>query len=189
MAISAISLCSRALLKIGASSISSFADGTVEAEIAANLYPGIRDALLSAHPWSFASAQISLPMLEAEPVADFKYAFMLPTDFLRVISAGVAKKGRGLDYRIEEKRLHCNSNSVMLSYIFRPKEENFPPFFDMALIARLAAEFCLPLTESTSRAELLLKIAQDLFQQAKLIDGQQSIPKAIEHFPLLEVRK
>lgn len=189
MAISAISLCSRALLKIGAGSISSFADGTVEAEMAANLYPGIRDGLLSAHPWSFATAQASLPRMEAEPVADFKYAFMLPTDFLRVISAGAGKKGRGLDYRIEERRLHCNSTSVMLSYIFRPKEENFPAFFDMALCARMAAEFCIPLTESSSRAEFLLKVAEDLFRQAKVIDGQQDIPLAIEHFPLLEVRQ
>ncbi len=189
MAMSAISLCSRALLKIGAGSISSFNDGTAEAEIAANLYSGIRDGLLSSYPWSFASAQVSLPRLEAEPVADFQYAFMLPVDFLRVISAGVAQKGHGIDYRIEERRLHCNHKSVMLSYIFSPKEENFPPFFDMALIARLAAEFCLPLTESTSRAELLLKIADDLFRQAKLIDAQQAIPRAIEHFPLLEARQ
>ena len=90
MAISAIALCSRALLKLGARPIASFDEGTAEAEVAANLYPSLRDALLSAHAWSFATAQLRLPRLEAPPVADFDSAFQLPADFLRAISAGVA---------------------------------------------------------------------------------------------------
>ncbi|MHA1597742.1 MAG: hypothetical protein ACTSV1_03385, partial [Alphaproteobacteria bacterium] len=69
MALSSIALCSRALLKLGASSIASFDEGTAEAEIAANLYGHIRDAVLSAHPWSFATGQTTLGRLTTEPVA------------------------------------------------------------------------------------------------------------------------
>ena len=87
MALSALALCSRALLKIGAQPIASFDEGTAEAEVAANLYPAARDALLSLHPWSFATAQATLPRLAAKPVADFAHAFQLPAGFLRV-SAG-----------------------------------------------------------------------------------------------------
>lgn len=58
MALSSIALCSRALLKLGASTIASFDEGTAEAEVSANLYPPVRDALLSAHPWNFATGQI-----------------------------------------------------------------------------------------------------------------------------------
>ena len=58
-----------------------------------------------------------------------------------------------------------------------------------SLIARLAAEFCLPLTESTSRAEFLMKIADEEFKKSKLVDAQQERPKAIEDFTLVEVRK
>lgn len=50
MALSAIALSSRALLKLGAAGIASFEEGTAESELAANLYPPVRDALLSAHP-------------------------------------------------------------------------------------------------------------------------------------------
>ena len=74
MALSALALCSRALLKIGAQPIASFDEGTAEAEVAANLYPAARDALLSLHPWSFATAQATLPRLAARPVADFAHA-------------------------------------------------------------------------------------------------------------------
>ncbi|MGB0683688.1 MAG: hypothetical protein ACPGOV_13320 [Magnetovibrionaceae bacterium] len=188
MAISAIALCSRALLKLGATSISSFEEGTAEAEIASNLFPSIRDALLSAYPWNFATGQTTLARLEAVPVADFAHAFQLPPDFLRALSAGVNGQGRGVPYRIAEKRLHCDSDGVVLTYIFRPKEEDFPPFFTQALIARLCAEFCIPLTESSTRAEALLKQAENEFDRAKTIDSQQDEPPRFEDFSLVGVR-
>lgn len=188
MALSAIALCSRALLKIGASTIASFEEGTAESEVAANLYPAIRDALLSSHPWNFATGQVTLPRLVAPPVADFAHAYQLPPDFLRALSAGVSGRGQGLVYRIAENRVHCDSEEVVLTYVFRPEELSFPPFFDQALIARLAAEFCIPLTESTTRAEFLYRLSEDEFRRAKLIDGQQDIPSAITDFPLVQVR-
>jgi len=43
MALSSIAICSRALLKLGADTIASFDESTAEAEVAANLYPSIRD--------------------------------------------------------------------------------------------------------------------------------------------------
>ena len=88
MAYTDISICSNALLKIGAESITSFLDGTAEAEVAANLYPLIRDGLLASYPWSFAVGQKSLPRLAGVPLADYSYAYRLPNDFLRVLSAG-----------------------------------------------------------------------------------------------------
>jgi hypothetical protein len=189
MALSGIALSSRALIKLGAATIASFEEGTAEAEVAANLYPSIRDALLSAHPWSFATAQSVLPKLAAEPVADYASAFQLPADFLRALSAGPGGRGRGIDYRIAERRLHADADQVVLTYIFRPAEPDFPPFFDQALIARLAAEFCIPLTESTTRAEALHKLAEHEFQRAKMIDSQQDSPGRIEDFSLVEVRR
>ncbi|HEX9568346.1 MAG TPA: hypothetical protein VF987_01585 [Rhodospirillales bacterium] len=188
MALSTIALASRALLKLGAGTIASFDEGTAESEIAGNLYPSLRDALISAHPWSFATAQATLPRLAAEPVADYAFAYQLPADFLRALSAGAGPRGRGIDYRIAERRLHADSGEVVLTYVFRPDEIDFPPFFDQALIARLAAEFCIPLTESTTRAESLHKLADIEFRRAKMIDSQQDSPGRIEDFSLVEVR-
>lgn len=188
MALSGIALCSRALLKLGANTIASFDEGTTEAEVAANLYPMVRDSLLSSHPWNFATGQLTLPRLGATPVADFSYAFQLPADFLRALSAGAGRFGRGLEYRIVEKRLHANAEKVTLTYIFRPAEISFPPFFDHALITRLAAEFCLPLTESTSRAELLARFAETEVRRARLIDAQEETPSRIEDYSLVDVR-
>ncbi len=188
MALSDIALCARALIKIGASPIQSFSDGTAESEIAEALYPHSRDALLSAYAWSFATAQVQLSQLAQAPIADYSYAYGLPNDFLRALSAGNGARGRGLNYRLTGGALHTNAPEVVLTYIFRPDEAAFPPYFDQALIARLAGEFTIPVTENTSRSETMLTIAEREFARARQIDAQQDTPGRIENFTLVDVR-
>lgn len=189
MALSDVAMCSRALIRLGAAPIESFADGTAESEIAAALFAPVRDSLLSAYGWSFATGQVSLSELETPPVADYQNAFQLPSDFLRALSAGAGGRGRGLNYRIARNILHTNADAVTLTYIFRPEEEEFPPYFDAVLIARLSAEFCIPVTESTSRAEALYRLADIEFQRARQIDAQQDSPLQIEDFSLIRARE
>lgn len=188
MALNDIGLCSRALIRLGANPITSFNDGTAESEIAGALYGTTRDALLSAYPWTFASGQVALTKLNDAPVADYQNAFQLPSDYLRAVSAGGAGRGRGLNYRIARGALHTNAQSVTLTYIFRPEEEEFPPFFDVALITRLAAEFSIPVTESTSRTETLYRLAEQDFARARQIDAQQDSPNRLENFTLIDMR-
>lgn len=189
MALNDVALCSRALMRIGCEPIASFEDGTAESEIAGALYAPARDALLSAYGWSFATGQMELTRLDDAPLADYKYAYALPNDFLRAMSAGTGMRGRGLDYRIARNVLHTDAESVLLTYIFLPDESEFPPFFDSALILRMAAELCIPLTEGTSRAEALYRMAEDEFRKAKQIDAQQDSPTRLESFPLVDVRR
>ncbi|WP_247887935.1 hypothetical protein, partial [Azospirillum brasilense] len=111
-----------------------------------------------------------------------------PGDFLGALGAGSGGRGRGLDYRIAGRALHAASDAVVLTYVGRPAEEDFPAFFDQALIARLAAEFCIPLTESTSRAELLQRLAESEFRSARQIDALQDSQPGFEDFTLIDAR-
>jgi hypothetical protein len=188
MVLSDIALCSRALLKIGAQPVASLEEGSAEAEVAANLYPAVRDGLLASFPWGFATTQATLPRLAVAPVADWNNAFQLPADLLRVLSAGSPYLGSGLAYHVLGDQLHCNAEQVTLSYIRRPVESSFPPHFAESLVARLAAEFCLPLTEDAQRAQMLYSLADSLLRQARSADSQQSTPRAIADFPLVSVR-
>ncbi len=189
MALDDIGLCARALVKIGVHPITSFADGTTESEIAGLLYPALRDAVLSSFPWNFATRQVGLTRLSTAPLADYQYAYQLPNDFLRALSAGISGRGRGINYRINKEELHTDAAEVLLTYIFKPDESNFPPYFDALLMARLAAEFCLPLTENVSRAEALSKQAEIEFTRARQIDSQQDSPSRLENFTLIDVRE
>lgn len=188
MALSDVALASRALIRLGAAPLSSFNDGTAESEIAGALYAPLRDALLSAYSWSFAMGQVMLAKRDTPPAADYNNAFQLPLDFLRAMSAGTGGRGRGLNFRIAGGALHTNAESVLLTYIYRPEEETFPPYFDQALIARLAAEFTIPVTENTSRAEAMYRMAEREFERARQIDAQQDSPGRIEDFSLIDVR-
>jgi hypothetical protein len=188
MPLSAIDLCSQALVKIGGNPIQSFDEGTAEATIAAQLYPTLRDALISAHRWNFALGQARLARLAAVPVADYAYAYQLPPDMLSIVSAGANERGRGLTYRLAEQRLHTDSTEVYLTYTFLPAPALFPPFFSLALVARLAAEFAIPLTESTTRWDGLRQVAEFEFRRARLIDSQQDTPETVEDFVLVAVR-
>lgn len=188
MALSAVALANRALLKIGAAAIQGFHDASTEADLANAFYGPTRDALLSAYPWTFATTQVELNRLAEVPLADFANAFQLPDGTLRVLSAGAGGRSRGLVYRIAGRRLLSDAARVVASIVFRPEEGDTPPFFDAALIDRLAAELCIPLTESTSRAESLNRLAEDAARRARLVDAQQDTPQQIDDFVLLADR-
>jgi len=189
MSFTSIDLCSRALIKIGAKSIASFNENCAEAKVSEQLYTPTVEGILSSYPWRFATAQKQLARLNQSPAGDFKYAYALPNDFLRAISAGPVGIGKGLIYRIIGTQLHTDSESVLLTYLFKPDEGDFPPFFAHMLISVLAAEFCLPLTESTARTEHLHKMATQNLNNAKHIDAQQSVPSSFQDFSLIEVRR
>lgn len=184
----ALDLCSRALVKLGATPIQSFDEDVAEAQLAALLYAGLRDDLFSLYPWSFARRESLLPRLYEDSLAG-QIAFQLPTDFIRAI--GVQGGGNALPYRLYQRQLwleESDTTRVLLHYISRVDEASFPPFFATALVDRLALEFCLPLTESPSRAEALSRQAEASFRNAKQVDAQQQTPLALQGFSLISVR-
>jgi hypothetical protein len=188
MALNDIALCARALIRLGAKPISSFTDGSAESEICGALYGPTKDALLSAYGWSFATGQVELTKLDEETIGGYQSVFALPNDYLRALSAGSGLNAKGLDYRIMRGKLYTNADTVYLTYIFRADEGEFPPFFDAALISRIAAELTIPLTENTSRFETFTKLAESEFARARQIDAQQDRPSRIERFPLTDIR-
>lgn len=189
MPLSPIALCSRALLKLGARPIQSFYDERIEADLALALFEPLRDAMLSAYPWRFAVTQAALPRLSDAPLSDYRFAFQIPADCLRVLSVGAAGRSRGVTYRRVGNTLHSDTETLIIDYVYRPEDEVAPAYFDQALIARLAAEFCLPLTENASRAEMLYRLADNEFDRAKRIDAQQDTPRAIDDFNLMNARE
>ncbi|MFK7866503.1 MAG: hypothetical protein AB8B77_03590 [Alphaproteobacteria bacterium] len=188
MSLTQLEIVNRALIKIGAAPLNTLSEPKAEAKVAQLLFGTKYDSMLSSYGWSFATLQRPLIRLISRPITDYKYAYQLPKDFLRVLSAGNSDRSNGLDYRILEKRLHCDSDHVILTYVFRPKETNLPPYFTQALIAALAAEFCLPIVESVSRMEALMKLADYELRQARQVDATQDTPQNFQDFTLIEAR-
>jgi hypothetical protein len=170
-----------ALLKLGANPINSFAETTTEAVMASSFYPLSRDALLVRHPWRFAVVLATLPQLLNVPLGDYDYAFQLPAECLRVLSAGRPPNSENIAYALADQRqLWTDEDAVLLRYIRRPTPDIFPAYFVDALVDRLAAEMAVPLTESTTRADGLYQIAERKFATARLVDSQMATPAVID---------
>ena len=165
---SALSICSSALLMLGADEITSFAETSREAKLCANLYPVTRDELVQMYPWRFAVGQITLARLATAPLFGYQYAFQLPADLLRIISTEF-----GTDYRVFENRLYANSDTLRLTYLFRPQEAAMPAYFVRALELRLAEILALALQEDTTKHRLLADRAKEQTIRARAIDAQQ----------------
>ena len=183
-----IDLCSQALVKLGAKNIASMDEDTTESMVAQQLYEPTLQNLLTSYPWRFALQQCALGRLDETPMTDYQYAFQVPNDCLRILSAGQNSKSAGLTYRLVGQKLYANVPEVVLTYISRPEESSFPAFFNQALADTLAAEFCLPLTESSARTDYMKKCAKESVAQARLIDSQQSVHPCFQDFSLIEVR-
>lgn len=180
--------CSQALVRIGAAPIAALNDGTPEGNLAGALYQSVRDALLSSYPWSFAVKHQLLNTPTTAPTTEYTTAFALPADCLRLIGLGTQERPRGIDYRIRNGVIHTNATSAYLTYICRQAENVTPPYFNAALVMRLSAEFCIPLSEDEARAETLYKLADNELKKARQVDAQQNPPSRINANTLIDAR-
>ena len=87
------------------------------------------------------------------------------------------------------RQLRADAESLILTYVSRAYEGDFPSYFDHALVSRLAAEFCVPLTEGSSRAADLFRLAEAELRTARLVDSQQATPQRVDDFTLIEARR
>ncbi len=194
MPTTAVSICSNALLMLGAKTISSFdeATGSIDgglnrAQLCANLYPSVRDALLRAHPWNCAVKRVVLSPLSEAPAFDYSYAFQLPGDWLRTIQVG--DFGEELDYVSESRTILANATTLKLRYIFRNDNE---ATWDQALVRlaelAMAATLAYPVTQSASMKESHAADFERALRLAKAVDGQDDPPQTLGDTPLLNAR-
>ena len=181
-----LDLVNAALVKLGALPIGGFLDADASAGVAATLYPVVTEAALTAHPWSFTLKRAKPAPLGGTPLADFARRFALPADFLRAID--VDDRGSSPRYALIAGELHSDAREVVLTYQFRPAEAVFPPFFRAALIAKLAAELCIPVTEDTARGEALDRLAERELARAWAIDHAHKTPPPVGDDSLVRVR-
>ena len=179
---SSISMCSNALLLIGHDSIASFTEGSTGAVIASNLYESSYLNLLTNHRWRFASKSEQLARLSVSPVERFTYAFQIPPDCIYVISPTTR------NYEIYGSLILCNDMELRLDYTYRVPEDRLPPYFVTSLQFFLAAEFAIPVTESTDKASFYMKAHLDQLKKAKFADSTQRPGDTFIDSPYTEVR-
>lgn len=197
----AITICSDALLMLGAKAISSFNDGTDESSVCDRLYPDIRDTTLTMYPWSFSLKKIALARLVTTPTSVWRYEYQLPGDRLASPRAVYASANPGApvqkDWEIQGDKLLTNLPAVYLDYQYQTPEYAMPQYFVQLLKYMMAWHLAMPITEQSDRAQYWQGVAVGApaengrggyMRTAMNIDGQGQPTRIIEDFSLIAVR-
>jgi hypothetical protein len=196
-----VSICSDALLMLGAKAISSFNDGTDESSVCDRLYPDIRDTVLTTYPWSFNTKKIQLARLVTTPGSVWRYAYQLPGDRLTSPRAVYDSPSVGgqvrKEYEIQGNEVLTNLEAVYIDYQAVVPESAMPQYFVQLLKYMMAWHLALPITEQQERAVYWQGIAVGgpaengrggQMRTAMNIDGQGQPTRVIEDFSLIAVR-
>lgn len=182
-----VSICSNALLMLGAQTINDLNEDTDRARLAANLYPQVRDEMLRAHPWNCAIKRVILSPDVEMPAFGYTYQFTLPSDWIRTISVGDYVEE--IDFRSEGRRILADTDTLKLRYVFHNKNEGtwdagFVETMQLAMAARMA----YAITQSASLEELRVRELKMAMKRARAADGQDDPPDTFGDFRLLASR-
>jgi len=183
MSSSKIAISNSAILKVGGTRIASFDDDKAEAVIINEFYERSYTYLLATHYWGFAMKVITLAQLPTAPEYEYKYAYQLPDDYIRI-----QRTFPNSNYKIVGNELHSNESKVGLKYTKYVGEEDAPIFFEQAMMYYLAEQITIPITENQNKSNSNYAKYLDHLKKAKSLDAQQYPQDGFESFPLDDAR-
>jgi len=196
-----VSICSDALILLGAKPISSFNDGTDEANAADRLYPDVRDSSLMMYPWSFAYKKLRLSRLVTEPVSEWEYEYQLPGDRLgnprAVFKSSNSRERPMKEWEILGDKLMTNEEEVYIDYPYQTPEFAMPQYFVQLLKYQMAWHLAYPITEQSEKTQYWQQVALGTpgengrggyFRQAMSMDSQGQPSQVIEDYALSAIR-
>lgn len=200
---SEVSVCSQALVMLGALSISSFEENN--GPTCDELFSQVKENVLLSHPWRFNTIKgEQLARAVEEPTTQYNFEYILPPDSLvslpRTVWNSSFNSGRGTpytDFNIFKKRLLTNAEQIFIDYQINVEADDFPPHVTELLIRAMAARLARPVTgdESIVRAtyaeawgSTTEKGKGGESRVARRIDDQGHPSQAIKNYPLTAVR-
>ncbi len=181
MSDSKFDICSKALVLVGANTITSFTESTTESKVASQLYESTLENMLTRTRWRFATTQAQLSRATAAPTArwDAKYAVPSGTMIIHTVTVG----DNPINYDRYGDDIYCNASStdtVVADYTFQPSEANFPPYFKQALVFELASLFAGAIARNDSLSTLYQNRAIAQLAIAKAQDAQAQTTRRVD---------
>tara|TARA_R100000278_G_scaffold101163_1_gene77722 strand:- start:13073 stop:13663 length:591 start_codon:yes stop_codon:yes gene_type:complete len=176
----AIDICNRGLIFIGAEPITSFDDGTTEARVAANIYEDVVQTSLTNARWRFATNQEALNRLTDAPTARFDLAYQQPNDTL--IIHAITVNDNPIEYQIYGDMIYADTtttDTVVADYTFRQQEQFFPSYFVMAVAYGLAQVFATSIARDGSLTQTMATLADAAMRKARSVDSQQQTSRKL----------
>lgn len=182
-----ITICNRALQKLGAGTITALSDGTRLGDACGLVYAELRDSVLAGANWNFALKRAVLTVLGTSPAWGYTKEYTIPADSLRV-----AKVDRLVvdEWSAEDGKILCDQDtSINIIYIYQnTTTTSYSPMFVEALTARIAWELAEYLVQSRTKKEDLRNEYLQIMQEARRINGIEGTPNALDNGSWLDSR-
>lgn len=177
---SAVDICARALILIGADPITSFDEDTTEALVASNMYEDVARASLVNSRWRFATNQAVLNLLSAAPTGRYDRAYQLPTDLLMLHAVTV--QDLPIEYQIYGDKIFADADAadvLVADYTFRALEQNWPSYFTIAVEYALAVVFATSIARDPTLGSLMREQGRESMAKARSLDSQQQTARKL----------
>lgn len=182
-----IDLCNEALIAIGKDTIVSLDERSRAAELCKVLLPRAVEEIHNMYEWEHArvATQLSHETPENEDPS-YKYAHRLPPDYSRVERVSMieetpfdertrltAECRYEVDYRIADGLVYTNETPIRFAYYKKhPEAHTLPEYVRYAIVMRLAAKLCFPITKDRRLTREVKDEAQQAYSMAKDQEGQ-----------------
>lgn len=166
---------------MGGSPISSFDEGTSEADVVDAMYEDIARASLTSTRWRFSTNQQVLSRLSADPTGRYSSAYQRPSDVLMI--SAITVQDSLIKYDTYADKIFCDTSTsdvVVADYIFRAVETYWPSYFTLAVEFQVAAMLAISVARDPSLATMLDQQAERQMIKARRLDSQQQTTRKLD---------
>jgi hypothetical protein len=197
-----VTICSDALVLLGAAAITSLTDGSDTADACNRLYPDLKNHLLTVYPWSWSLKKVQLSKDSTDPVNEWDNAFNFPADLIGspiavFDSSASGTRPRRYGWEIYGTQLFTNLDTIYIDYQATVTEANMPAYFVRFLRVALASEIAITVTDQATKADYFRAQAYGspgesgrggLLREAMNIDGRGQGTQIVEDYSLIQAR-
>lgn len=172
--LSSVDIANRALIQLGSKPITSFDDDLDTARVMKVRYESDKHELLRMYKWNCATTQRTLAQLTATPKFDYKLAYAVPVDVVRVIRVHRptywGAKTSDQPFRILGRELHTDVAPCDCEVIIDIAAPDMDTLFAGALEALLASRASYTLVRSSTLQTQMENLFQTRMNEARISD-------------------
>jgi len=200
MARTDISVCSRALVGLGALPINSFQDATDTAKICATIYPELKEGIISKYPWRSFMTKKELSRDNSGPIGEWQYSFIIPGEAIglahAVFTSTAGKIGTGR-FEVFGRRVYSDMPRLWMDFLTLKPEAEWQAYFAELVAAALCSEIAFAVTDQQSTADAWTYKAYGtpseggmggLMGQATILDAQGSGNIGLQNGAFIDAR-
>jgi len=183
MALTDVTIASRAMVLAGIGQISDFDNEDTPSVVANELYETIITAALTTTRWRFATGQQQLQRNTAAPEARWDASYQMPTNPQILLLHAVTVLDYTIKYDRYEDKIYCDAvedDVVIADYTYRPNVTEWPPYFTKAVIFELASIFAAAIATKVTLADALGRQAEMWYTKARNAEAQSQTTRKIK---------